>query len=555
MTSRCFMFKSVDQPVGNGGGGIRNAVSSSRKIVVRRTAAIGDCVAASVVIDRLLEMGYDPVYQTHLAMHCILRRHPKLQHFEEPRFNFEVNLDGAYERHPLRRRQHFYEIFMNSANDQLGRFGISLGPALNCKPTIRMSPLEKRLAVEKFKHYPKPWVFVCPRSDAYACRQIPDGIWNDAARRINGTKFWLGRHPAPDRFIDLKCNHLDNLLVWLSAADLLVTVDTGPMHIAAAMGIPILAIGQSSSPELHLSDQCDFLTIAPKLDCLNCQQDQCPINAKLPPCQCVEPEFIAQWANAKLQQLTTENVSAIIPIYKPDVVVLNRCLECVLPQVQEVIVTAQGDSIIPPGAIKSPKIRYVQKNVNKLGYGRNCNFGSRHSTGKYLLHMNDDVFLDPGAVDHLRREMTPGVGIVAARLMYPDGTVYFCGKRRGPNQRGWGHVNHRQRHWEITEPCDQENMNTAASLVRRTAFYEAGCNDEDFYLYAEDDALCLSMRRAGWRLILQPHASGIHMEGQSTKQVNGNRMEIVNQANKIFDRKWGGYLTHNATTIPGNFDY
>lgn len=539
--NRCYMVRNV----------------TSQKITVRRTAAIGDCVAALCVIDKLIEQGYDPVYETHASIHCVLRRHPTLQHFQEAKGgSADCVLDQVYERNALRGRLSFSSIFMQSANEQLAKLGINLGPALNCKPTLRLHPTEKTQALAKFCAYPKPWIFVCPRSDAYTCRQVPDGIWSAAAAKMNGTRFWLGRHPAPPNFVDLHVGHLDNLIIWLSAADLLVTVDTGPMHLAAAMGIPILALGQSSSPELHLSDQRDFLTILPKgLDCLNCQKNQCPINAIEPPCQKFDPEFIASWTNAKLQQITSERISAVVPIYQPDVNVLNKCLTCLLPQVDEIIVTEEGgNSRLPAGALRHQKIRYVSRGLKGIGVGRNYNFGARHTTGKYLLMMNDDVFIDPDCAKNMMSAMKPGVGIVSARLMYPDGTVYFAGKIRTPGQRGWAHKNLRQRHWDWTEPTEMENGFTACSIVRRTAFYGAGCFDERLFCYCEDDSISLQMRRAGHKIIFQPSASGTHLEHKSTEKL-GNVMDVVKNANRTFTQIWGKYFDHNANNSMGTFDY
>jgi GTP:adenosylcobinamide-phosphate guanylyltransferase len=549
---QCEMIKTKSVITGGGSGGIHR--TPAREMIVRRNAAVGDALCATIVADKLIDQGFDVVFQTHSACHCVIRRHPRIIRVEEPQTYTDVQLDNAYELNPSRRRMHFHDMFIGKANEQLGRLGINLGEARNCKPVIRVTPVERPYALEKFKEYPKPWVFICPRSDTYACRQVPDGIWFEAAKRINGTKFWLGRHPAPNGIVDLKCQHLDNVILWLSVADLLVTVDTGPMHIGAALGVPIVALGQSSSPELHLNDQNDFITICPKLDCLNCQQNICPLNAAEPPCQKFDPQFIADWANAKLGQIYSERISAVVTIWKPEVGVLNRCLECLLPQVTEIVVAMEANSILPPGALQNERIRYVRKPLANIGYGRNCQHAFRQTTGKYVVVMNDDVFLEPDAVAKMMECMKPGVGMVANRLMYPDGTVYHAGKRRGPGIRGWGHINHKQRHWEITEPTEMENVCGACILVRRQAHFDCGCFDEDYHLFGEDDDHCLRMRRAGWKIIFTPHSFGTHLEHQSVQKV-GDVMALVNGANATFHRKWGRYLDHNLYTIPGNYNY
>src|ERR1051325_2903033 len=221
----CFMF---------------NHKLSDNTIIVRRTGAIGDCLSSTVVADRLIDLGYEVAFQSHPANHCVLRRNGRLSAINEPNGYCHVNLDGAYENDSGRRGKHFNEMWFEKAAGPLYMRGIVLGPPLNCKPTIRVQQNDREATRSMIAHHPKPWVFVCPRSDSYNVRQVPDGIWGDAAAGISGTKFWIGRHPAPKNFIDLKCQHLDTLISYLSNADLLISVDTGPLQLGASIVILIL---------------------------------------------------------------------------------------------------------------------------------------------------------------------------------------------------------------------------------------------------------------------------------------------------------------------------
>lgn len=530
--------------------------SYANRLIVRRTAAIGDSLCATVVADRLIQTGFEVYWQTHPANHCVIRRHPLISGVSNPDGFADVNLDGAYENDPNRRYKHFHQMFFEVAQQQLSRYGVLLGSPRNCKPHLFLPEVDKIAMRKRFVTWPRPWVFICPRSESYNVRQVPDGIWHEAAKHIAGTKFWLGRHPAPPGIVDMKCQHFDNVISYLSIADVLVSVDTGPMHVAAALGRPIVAIAQSSSPQLHLSDQCDYITIAPPLDCLNCQQNVCPKVAQMPPCQNIDPGLIAAAVNARWRPESTEDVSALISIHRPDVQTLNNCLEALLGQVQEIIVASDQAGHVPEGARKDPKIRYVSSYQNNIGYGRKINFAARHSHGRYLLTINDDCFLAADGVERMLDVMRkdPQIGAVSNLLYYPDGTIYHSGKVRSPGVRGWGHANHRQRHPFFSEPTEQENTCGCCLLLRRKAFYEIDGFDEDFFLFSEDDDLCLRLRRAGWRIWFTPHSTGVHLEHQSVKKT-GEIQSIVQQANAIFDRKWRGYLDHNLNRIPGNFDY
>ena len=523
----------------------------ANRIIVRRNAAIGDSLCATVVADRLIEMGYEVIWQTHPSIHCVIRRHPRISAVTELTCNPDVNLDGAYEKDPQRRRKHFHAMFFEAAQRQLNPMGINLGAAFNCRPSIRLSPQERQIAQTKFKDYPKPWVFICPRSDYYNVRQVPDGIWSEAAKEIKATKFWIGTHPGPQWTIDLKTNLLDTLIAWLSAADLLLTVDTGPMHLAAAMGIPVVAVGQSSNPEFHLGDQRDFFTITPELKCLGCMENICPVQKDIPPCQHIDPITIATAAN---HRLPNDRVAAVVAVYQPEAAVLNRCLEAVLPQVDEVVVCRDQAGTFPTGALQHHKIRYVVHRGHDLGYGRKAALAARQSSAGWLFFLNDDVYVNPDAVQLLLREANPGVGMVAGSLHYPNGNLYPVAKTRHPGARDMSFPDvNRTAPW-IDKAADLEDCSGAAVLVRRKAYYDAGGFDERYRLYCEDDDLCMKIRRAGYRIRWTPEDLGIHDGHKSTVNMP-DRWAIMKASGELFHRTWDQYFEWNRNRIPGNFEY
>lgn len=533
-------------------------LSGSTPITIRRTAAIGDVIATTVVADKLLEAGHRVRYQSHGSIHSVLRRHPGVEMISKCEGFAHVNLDGAYEKHPDKRRRHMYGLFMDAARVQLAQLSISLGQGINCRPQLRKDfRAMETLRTSTLSGLKRPFILVCPRSETYKTRQVPDGVWREVAANLPGTCLWCGLTPAPPGFFDLKARHLPMLMDFICLADLVVTVDTGPMHMAAAFGIPILAIGQSSSPELHLSDQVDFRTIEPSgLDCLNCMENLCPKEKYRPPCQNVDPELIISETKRSLMATLEEGISCVIPVFKPRAEMLNRCLEAVLPQVSEVVVTKEMAGVIPDGVMKHPKIRYVSKPLSGIGFGRNVNFGFRHTTGKYVLVLNDDVYLDPGAVAAMAQCLSPKVGLVGMFTRYPDGRIYHAGKVRDPNGGiGFPHIDLHKYHGRIKEPVEMENTNGASILCSRKAFYDIGGFDEGYMFYAEDDDLCMRMRLNGWSVWYQPHATGIH-DGHQESSANPAIRSFMSRSNQRFGQTWGAYFGHNRNrTGLGNFDY
>jgi GT2 family glycosyltransferase len=529
--------------------------SNGSQIVVRRGAAIGDSLSATVVAQKLNEQGYSVAWQTHPMIGSVIRRVPYVASVESPQRLPDVNLDGAYENDPQKRQKHFSQVWIERANMQLRRRGIDLGPATNCRPMMRARVNDRQAMMERWGANPRPWVMVCPRSDSYNVRQVPDGIWAEAAKSIEGTKFWLGRHPAPPGFIDLKCGEIDHVTAALSVANLYLGVDTGPLHIAAALGVPVVGIGQSSMPDAHLGDQRDFVTIHPPLECLHCMENLCPKNRWDPPCQHIDPNLIAAYANARSRSYSDGKVSAVVPTYRAQVQKLNACLDHLLGQVDEIIVTREQAAAFPAGALQHPKIRYVVKNQSRIGFGRNVNFGVRATSHEWLLVVNDDAYLNPGCVQKMLACSKPDTGMVTPLIWYPNGQIYVSMKTREPGARGWGHCEHRQGQTRFKEVMEAENGCGCIMLLRRKAFYEAGGFDEDYLIYAEDDDVSQRIRRAGYRILFNPFADAVHEEGLSTRMIPGIT-EIVKQSNAIFAAKWSRYLDWNANRVPlGNFDY
>jgi GT2 family glycosyltransferase len=450
----------------------------SKTLIIRRTAALGDVLAATAVAKQAKGLGFKVIFQSYNLIHNMLRRSPFVDAVAEPVGHCDIDLDGAYETNVDRTRHHFHEMFMSVANKHaLAKLGTHL-TTRNCSPVLVVTEQERNSVLPAFTPHPKPWVVIGPRSNNWANRTIPDETWGEAAKSVKGTCFWLGSHAnAPAGIVDLQVRDVEYLIKCISVADQFVGVDSGPMHMAAALAVPVLAVEQASSPSLHLTDQRDF------------------------------------------------------------------------------VVTAEEGVFIPAVQDQSGKVRIVVKNERRLGYGRNTNYGARHSVGKYLLLLNDDVFLEPDAVGKLLEECSDAqAGVVAHFLTYPNGTIYHAGKVRAPGVRGWGHIDHRKYIPTIQEPCEMENVCGASVLVRRKAFYDIRGFDEDFFVYAEDDDFMLRMRREGWKIRYTPHARGIHMEHQSTQEL-GNINDVVGTANRLFGKKWGSYFDHNLHRIPGTFDY
>ena len=168
---------------------------------------------------------------------------------------------------------------------------------------------------------------------------------------------------------------------------------------------------------------------------------------------------------------------------------------------------------------------------------------ARFSTGEFLLFLNDDCYLDPGAVEAMRKVFDdPKVGAVGCKTRYPNGKLYFAGAHRPKGCTSFGHIQDDR----FTAPMEMEFVNFAAAMVRRKAFFGVGGFDERYDCYAEDADLCVRLRLAGWRIVYEPRATGIHDESQTT---SATKWKMLEESNKLFVKRWGEMLLKTPALI------
>ena len=154
-----------------------------------------------------------------------------------------------------------------------------------------------------------------------------------------------------------------------------------------------------------------------------------------------------------------------------------------------------------------------------FNWSRFNNLAAVACTGKFLLFLNDDTeIVEPGwleaLVEHGHR---PEVGVVGARLLYPNRTVQHAGMFLSAP----GVARHAFRHLAENEPgyfglaLTQRNVvavTGACLLVRRDLFDQLGGFDEAHAIVAGDLDFCLRVHGAGLLTVFTPYASLIHHE-------------------------------------------
>lgn len=171
---------------------------------------------------------------------------------------------------------------------------------------------------------------------------------------------------------------------------------------------------------------------------------------------------------------------------------------------------------------------HVQRNARNLGFAGNCNAGAHAAIPSIyqpdvLLFCNQDVQASPDWSQGwdtalLSAFADPSVGIVGARLLFPDGSVQNAGgvfdQFAQPMHRclGWRNAHAAQ----CSTPCEIEWTTAAALAIRADLFQRLNGFDEGYARgYFEDVDLCLRARAEGYRVWFEPRCTLIHSVGST----------------------------------------
>lgn len=197
---------------------------------------------------------------------------------------------------------------------------------------------------------------------------------------------------------------------------------------------------------------------------------------------------------------------------------------------------------------------YLVENHENVGFARANNQAIQNCTGKYILLLNPDTLVAPGALQALIDFLDehPEAGAVGARIIRPDGTLQISSHPHPTLSRELWRLLHLDTlspyalypltKWETNQPQEVDILGGACLLVRREILDQIGYLDEDFFMYAEEIDLCYRIQRAGWRLYWTPQAEVVHLGGQSTQQVPTEMFLNLYGSNIKYFRKHHGLV-------------
>lgn len=189
-----------------------------------------------------------------------------------------------------------------------------------------------------------------------------------------------------------------------------------------------------------------------------------------------------------------------------------RALDALLSRCPNVIVSDNGSADGTPLAARG-----FWAHAIVLDYGRNLGFGTASNRALARVQTPFAFLLNPDcelSVEGLRElldfaQTHPDSAVLAPQLVSASGKPEI-------NYR-WPQTLWTSRGPVATGPVCVGFVCGAAMLLRMAAFREVGFFDEKFFLYYEDDDLCLRLFNAGLSIVVLPSVRAVHHSRDSVR--------------------------------------
>ena len=194
---------------------------------------------------------------------------------------------------------------------------------------------------------------------------------------------------------------------------------------------------------------------------------------------------------------------------------------------------------------ENPKAHVVYWD-GEFNYSAINNYGVSFANGEYLLLLNNDVEVINAdwLEEMLGYCMRDDVGIVGARLYYPDDTIQHAGVVIGfggiaghafvQQKRGTTGYCHR-----IICAQDYSAVTAACMMVKKSVFEEVGGLTEELKVAFNDVDFCMKVRQAGKLVVYNPYVELYHYESKSRGlEDTPEKVARFNSEIKKFSERW-----------------
>jgi len=284
----------------------------------------------------------------------------------------------------------------------------------------------------------------------------------------------------------------------------------------------------------------------------------------------VEESFLGGYRIRYALQKDQPLVSIMVPT-RDGLNLLERCLNSILRKSSyqnfEIVIidnqSAEPDTLNYLARIDDGRKTRVLRYDAAFNYSAINNFAARAARGEVLCLLNNDTeVISPDWLEemlgHLHQDQ---VGVVGAKLYYPDGRVQHAGDLIGVG----GVANHAHAFLQRDDPgyCnraavaqDLSAVTAACMLTWRKLYLDLGGLDEQHLPVAFNDVdYCLRVHEAGFRVVWTPHAELYHHESVSRgKDLTPEKKKRAKREVAYMRKRWKHVLANDPYYNP-NLSY
>ncbi|MBX2963557.1 MAG: glycosyltransferase family 2 protein [Cyclobacteriaceae bacterium] len=210
----------------------------------------------------------------------------------------------------------------------------------------------------------------------------------------------------------------------------------------------------------------------------------------------------------------------------------------------EVIVIDNASNENPQNTILKnyPQVRFFRTSSN-LGFAGGNNVGVRAAQGKYIMFLNNDTevssqFLHP-LVELLEHD--PNIGICSPLILYyyTDHLIQYAGSTKvnpftGRNKRPYFMQRDNN---QFGHAFETSLAHGAAMMVPKHIIQQVGEMPEIFFLYYEELDWCEAIKRAGYKIYVEPRSKVYHKESVSVGKMSTFKTYYLNRSRLLYMRR------------------
>lgn len=195
---------------------------------------------------------------------------------------------------------------------------------------------------------------------------------------------------------------------------------------------------------------------------------------------------------------------------------------------------------------------HVLRNDKNRGFIHSCNRGASTARGEYVVMLNNDTEVIYGWLDEMLHifETRSQVGLVGAKLLYPDGTLQEAGGIVWSDGKAWNYGRAGNAHDPRYNYTRQVDYISGACIMLPKALWDNLGGFDQAYIpaYYEDTDLAFKVRDKGYRVYYAPFSRVVHFEGISNgTNTTGSGIKKYQAINEPkFKQRWSLAFKYNG---------